>query len=1118
MQRQNSKVGVLRQTKIYMAVATMAAAASFPIMAEADERKKARVAAQQGSSQEVSNWKSKLKNLEAQRNEKNEEYLTATSWVYDAALLEGILNIHDEKEKNNMLVKVADRISGVLESMGNGGSEEKPTHIQRVSVNDLKNVKERLDNILRSEAGEKDQKIQEFRDLLSNTERYGRAMSEAKTAAEDHRDILRDIAGARVALKNAGESADKPINRYELRAGADAAKWEGVTLGGLPYSEDGGSHSIDEKTILELTHRSGDISDPIAGANDARRDVGTLNVSETGDHIVNIRNGQLNIHKSINGAGRLGIVVGKDGTLAFEENGNGIESRNVTIMTDPKANALEKGGSIEFKNGTSAGSAIIEVNNHGELKFDKDSNAANSSISVKDGGIAKFVESNTESSIIGNSGLLQLDRARGGTATVNNMQSGTAKFLDTDLESLTLNNAGTTYLRGNTTASEATVNMFNGTLDVSGMGETTYTNTSSATGAGTEKAITIGSLSGAGDVVTGTTALTLGSLNQDDKFHGRIMMVAPENPQEDGPEKALREFSERLGKTLTTSVTKVGTGNLTFSGDQSQVKAIKVQSGKLTADHENALGSGSVSIAQAGAVVILAPSVSGVKAIENAGEIDLGTNKLSAESYTSTAGAKIKSRVAKASDGFVGGTIHVEKDSDFSNTALTVAVDEGIKLADVENTFEVVTAAEGATVTPGTTTFGSISVAGEKKPDPEGGRTNESTKISSGNTVNFLAANGRYTANEQAVLASVDGVTVGDLTSGKIGGKVLSDMALQTADTDEQRRSARLLSGESLVNNAVAAQAATTSFQRGMQTRMIAGGAMFDDKTANGARVADNGVAGWASFNGGKTSQRGDGMSFDVKGLDGAVGVDKRLNQNTLVGASLGFGNQESKAKGLPGESKVNSVSVGLYGSHLTGASWFVNGAVSYTNHSVKTDRTVSARFAATRLAGKTSGQTFGMFGEVGKRFDVSGVNIDPSVGVRVASTRLNAFNETNSFSEGNDGLKVGSQSQTSTRGVVGVRLWSEVVSIAGGKVAPSLRLSYEREFGNTQSSLTNAIYGAARSFTVKGPKLGRDIVTADLGLDMQLKKQLEVRVGGNVSVRKGESALGGGISAKYRF
>ncbi|WP_150561956.1 autotransporter outer membrane beta-barrel domain-containing protein, partial [Pandoraea bronchicola] len=258
--------------------------------------------------------------------------------------------------------------------------------------------------------------------------------------------------------------------------------------------------------------------------------------------------------------------------------------------------------------------------------------------------------------------------------------------------------------------------------------------------------------------------------------------------------------------------------------------------------------------------------------------------------------------------------------------------------------FEVVNAEENAAVTGGELTVGSIT--GGKQPDPvnpDPETPTIDTKITEKNIVQFLAADGGYTANEQAVLASVDGVTVGDLTSGEVGGKVLSAMALQTAGTAEQRRSARLLSGESLVNNVGAAQSAATSFQRGMQTRMIAGGSMFDDKTANGAMAADNGIAGWASFKGGNASQRGDGMSFDVKGLDGAIGVDKRVGQNTLVGASVGLGNQESKAKGLPGESKINSVSVGLYGSHLTDTSWFVNGGVSYTNHSVKTDRTVAA-------------------------------------------------------------------------------------------------------------------------------------------------------------------------------
>ncbi|VVE52505.1 Extracellular serine protease [Pandoraea cepalis] len=699
-------------------------------------------------------------------------------------------------------------------------------------------------------------------------------------------------------------------------------------------------------------------------------------------------------------------------------------------------------------------------------------------------------------------------------------------IIDTALENSRLSNEGWLGLAGETTADNAVVKMNGGMLDVSLVEK--VADESNAVAKGTEKAITIGSLSGTGDVITGATQVTLGSANQDDEFGGRFMKtIAITEPQVEG--EATTETTESVAlrtpavaqTTQGVQLTKIGTGNLTLTGDQGGVDRLSIQGGKLTAAHANALGLGTVSVASAGTIA-LAADVSGVTDFTNAGTLDLGTNKLAVRKYASSEGAKINSRVAKQGEDLAFGAIQVSESSDFRTTKIKVAVDEGIEVTDLLKQQVTVVDAQGdAEVQIGEVEFGSISTGVETDGGTDGstdGNTDGLVTITETSAVNFLGSDGGYSANEQAVLASVDGVALGDLASGKVGGSVLSAMALQTAGSEEQRRSARLLSGESLVNNATAAQGAATSFQRGMQTRMIAGGSMFDDTTANGAMASDNGIAGWASFKGGNASQRGDGMSFDVKGLDGAIGIDKRVNQNTLVGASVGLGNQDSKAKGMPGESKVNSVSVGLYGSHLAATNWFVNGGVSYTNHSVKTDRTVAARNASARLSGKTSGQTFGMFGEVGKRFGVSGVNIDPSVGVRVASTRLNAFDETNRDGQGTDGLKVGSQSQTSTRGVVGVRLWREVASIGGGKVAPSLRLSYEHEFGNTQSSLTNAIYGAPSGFTVKGPKLGRDIFTADLGVDMQLKKQLEVRVGGNVSVRKGESALGGGISAKYRF
>ena len=244
----------------------------------------------------------------------------------------------------------------------------------------------------------------------------------------------------------------------------------------------------------------------------------------------------------------------------------------------------------------------------------------------------------------------------------------------------------------------------------------------------------------------------------------------------------------------------------------------------------------------------------------------------------------------------------------------------------------------------------------------------------------------------------------------------------------------------------------------------------------------------------------------------------KRIAHRTIVGASIGMGNRSSQPSRMPGESKANSMSAGLYASHLHDSNWFVNGGVSYTRHNVKTDRRVSARGVSARLSGKTNGRSFGAFGEIGKRFAVAGMSVDPSAGVRVASTRLDAFDETHRTGRGTDGLTVGAQSQTSVRSVLGVRLWREVAEIGGTKLAPSLRLAYEHEFGNVQSRLTNRIHGAPHAFKVRGPTLGREILTADLGLEMQFRKPLNVRVGGNVSARKGESAYGGGVAAKYRF
>ncbi|VVE80142.1 autotransporter family protein [Pandoraea sputorum] len=1173
MQKNHPKSNVLRQTKICMAAAAVAAAV-LPAYVQA-----------QAVPQRLAQW-------EISRNDRISEIANA------------IGDLKNNLDKARATSRFADKVdiqlawvkTVIADAAGNEDREESFKYLASAIADDLKIEDSRL-----TDAGRKQKlalsALKEKLDEASAAAKGGRqddidrAQKALETEVAKHARFLTDSEQAFDALKREarllrtkrdrvqGVTSEAELNGLSNTRRLRAATSNVPTLGGaLTWSDKhltnfmeadattDTHNALGNDSILEFTRGSGEESDAIAGTSGVR-DVGTLHSRVSADHNVRVDGGTLNVHRGIEGKGRLGISVGKGGTLHFVDDGIGVASdaRDVTLWAGRSEKASPDGGTIEFGKRTSAGTATIILHRGGNLHFAEGANAGVSDIDIAQGASATFHAANAAVASIQNDGTLtleagskagradilnqsgahamfrnadlqraelvnlgsmHLERTKGGSATLINGVDAHVDVLDSDLQQLGLANVGVVNVRGNTLADGARIEMLGGRLNISDI-------EMQAPGRKAEKTLSIGSLSGIGRVVTGDTKLVLGGRDEDDRFDGEIVREEVSSGSASNALRRASRSSTQVAAATGSNVVKAGTGNLTLGGDQSGVASLRIDGGSVTAAHAKALGAGTVTVTDKGAVK-LASDVDGVNHIDNAGRIDLGTNKLAVQKYTSKAGAKISSHVSRLGDGVAGGAIQVSEDSDFTNTAIDVTVANDITLAEVQDKLGVVSVAEGKTASLGKVTVGSIVGGKTEDPtdpttttDPTGttgttdpiGPSDPSGVITSQNVVQYLATDGNYSANERAVLASVDGVTVGDLTSGGIGGRVLSEMALQTAGSDEQRRSASLLSGESLVNNALAAQGATTAFQRGMQSRMLAGGAMFDDKTANGASADNHGIAGWASFSGGNTSQRGDALSFDVRGIDGAIGVDKRISSSTIVGASVGMGNQNSKAKGIPGESKINSVSLGLYGSHLNDANVFVGGGVSYTNHSVTTDRTVAARNASARLSGKTSGNTFGAFGEIGKRFDVAGFHVDPSIGLRLASTRLNAFDETNrGGASGNDGLKVGAQSQTSARSVLGVRFSRDVITFDGGKVTPMMRLAYEHEFGNTQSSLTNSIYGAPRAFNVKGAKLGRDVFTADLGVDLQLKKRFNLHVGGNVSVRQGESALGGGISAKYRF
>ncbi|MCI3205448.1 hypothetical protein DBA20_10820 [Pandoraea capi] len=858
-----------------------------------------------------------------------------------------------------------------------------------------------------------------------------------------------------------------------------------------------GETLITKDTTLEISQRSGLVSDAIEGANNRERDVGLIRAMDGANHTVLVNKGTLGAHEGIDGPGRLDVEVGSDGVLKFVS-GPGIDnaSKHISLVAGVSQGAQpgEAGGVIEFDAGTGAGGATIDIKDKGQLRFLKDTHAGSSYIMIEQGGQGLFDKgSGAENATIRNSGHLEFIGAKGGDAHLDNTSKVALSMEDTQLERMSIVNSGMLDLSGKTTADAASIELNGGYLNLA---EIKAESAKDGEKAGADApTLTIGSLSGNGHVGTGETQLKLGALGRDEAFAGEI------------------------GKDVLGShgahVTKVGTGHLTFSGDQSGIETLNVENGTLLAAHRNALGTGLLTISEPGTIA-LANDVYDVKKFENAGTLKLHGYRLVIDSYESKGDkARIESDAKKDADGIHRGTLEVNKDGDFTKTKVVLRpIDNSVSPRELlEKKIQVIVPGPNAKVKLGEVEYGSIPT------NPDDGGDDGSVIIDPNKGIAFLDPNAPYSGNEQSVLASLQGVTLDDIVSGRVGGSVLGQLVLLPAGSAEQRRAARMLSGESLANNAAAAYSAADTFRSSMQTRMLAGGSLPDCNTTNGQRAGENGTAVWGSFKGTGARQESDDMSFSTKGIDGAFGVDRRLNRNALVGAAFGIGTRSSVASDLPGSSDVRSASVGLYGSYLSDTRWFANGGVFYTNHNVSTERTVAARDVSARVSGKTGGRTLGLFGEVGQRVLAGGVNVDPFLGVRIANTRLNGYDETDrDAGQGNNGLHVGPQTSNSRRVIAGVRLWRELVNTAGGSVIPSLRLAYEHEFGDTQGSLTNAIFGAPRSFTVSGVKLGRDIFTADLGADIRVTRQLNVHVGGDLSLRAGEKAVAGGVSAKYRF
>ncbi len=305
----------------------------------------------------------------------------------------------------------------------------------------------------------------------------------------------------------------------------------------------------------------------------------------SGTGSVTINSGGTLIYDNRSSAGSARIINNSGGTLTFS---GGSSAGSATITNS-------NGGTLFFSNGKydiyigRAGSATI--NNSGTIQFssafyDRDtrgySSAENANITNNAGGSVTFGYYATAASaaITNNNGggIYFTKNSSADSATITN--DGTVAFSDTSTAgSANITSNSSTNFSGSASAGSATItnNQFLNFVGASTADTATVVNNYSLDMTGHTGGLSIGDLSGKGDVNLGGNALTVGGLNKSGSIGGTI--------------------------SGTGSFTKAGMGTLTLIGANTYSGGTTINAGTLAA-RGSALGTGAATVNAGGTLAV----------------------------------------------------------------------------------------------------------------------------------------------------------------------------------------------------------------------------------------------------------------------------------------------------------------------------------------------------------------------------------------------------------------------------------------------------------------------------------------------------------------------------------
>ena len=247
----------------------------------------------------------------------------------------------------------------------------------------------------------------------------------------------------------------------------------------------------------------------------------------------------------------------------------------------------------------------------------------------------------------------------------------------------------------------------------------------------------------------------------------------------------------------------------------------------------------------------------------------------------------------------------------------------------------------------------------------------------------------------------------------------------------------------------------------------------------------------WISGTGDFVNISGDGNGKGYDFVTGGVtlGVDYRLAKNFAIGIAAGYAHTGTNLTG-DGSIDVNSGKVGVYATYYNGGI-YLNGYVGggYNSYGTRRDALVE------NATGNTDGGEFNALVGTGYEIHYGGLTFGPIASLQYTYVGFSGFTENGSLAP----LRIESQSQDSLRTNLGL---SAKYTWKAGKIqiTPNVRASWQHEYLYSALPIdAQFASGAGSAFTVNGPALGHDSALIDAGLNVQWTSTIDILYNGQI-------------------